>query len=288
MARTIAVANMKGGVGKTTLSIMLAETLAHKGKSVLLVDLDAQGSLSYALMGDENFEKTVRDRRTISQYFSERIAPRPRALSQFVTTHPSLLPTCASLELIAAEPSLQVEERNVISHLTRFAIGNAFNGFPEKTASTWIKTELKALASHYEFIIFDCPPGISIFAFAGIQNSDHVLIPATPDYLSLLAIRSMQSRVLPEASKGRGRKRAQRISLVLNKCRETTNAQTIYRQRIREFISASEWKAELAAVQIPLKVQLARATEADEDRNWSTFAEKYDTFYADQLADMFL
>jgi chromosome partitioning protein len=288
LARKIAVANMKGGVGKTTLSIMLAETLAHKDKSVLLIDLDAQGSLSYALMGDEKFEQTVDADRTISRYFSERVAPRPRPLGDFITPRPSLLSACSKLELIAAEPGLQTEERNVISHLTRFAIGNAFNGFPEKTASGWIKSELKDLDRKYEYIIFDCPPGISIFAFAGIQNSDHVLVPATPDYLSLLAIKSMQSRVLPAAAKGRPKKTPQKISLVLNKCRETTKSQKIYRRRIIEFIDSTKWKAELAPIQIPLNVQLARATESDDDREWATFGEKYDTFYADQLAELFL
>lgn len=122
MAKTIAIANMKGGVGKTTLSAMLAESLAHRGKRVLLVDLDAQGSLSFALMGDQRFEAVVASSCTISTYFGERGEQHPRSLDAFITPHASLLPTCTTLDLVAAEPRLQSTERKFIGDLSRFAI----------------------------------------------------------------------------------------------------------------------------------------------------------------------
>jgi len=232
-ARTIAVANMKGGVGKTTLSMMLAETLAHQGRTVLLVDLDAQGSLSFALMGDERFEAVVDKKQTISQYFARRIATKAQPLSDFVVPAASLLPSCRTLDLVAAEPSLQTEERNVISFLTRFALANAFKESPEKSASSWLREEIGALAKSYEYIIFDCPPGISIFAFAGIQNSGHILIPATPDYLSLLAIRSMHSRVLRDAI---GRRKSPQFTRFLNKGSENTRSKKTSWKRTPETI----------------------------------------------------
>lgn len=275
MAQTIAVANMKGGVGKTTISAMLAEALAHNGKRVLLIDLDAQGSLSFALMGHVRFEETVKQERTISTYFSERAEAAPKPLSAYITSRASLLPSCTSLDLIAAEPQLQSIERRFIGDLSRFAIADPLKQ-PEEAASKWITKELRALSSAYDVIIFDCPPGISIFAFAGIQNSAKVIVPATPDYLSMLAIRSMHEHTLPAAFRTRPKKARPEILLLLNKCSGTSKAPATYRKKILEFIESSKWSARLADMMIPQKQKMQNAMEADEERKWKKFTDKYD------------
>lgn len=275
MAQTIAVANMKGGVGKTTLSAMLAEGLAHRGAQVLLIDLDAQGSLSFALMGSERFEDAVKANRTVSRYFGERASPKARPLEAFITPTASLLPTCKGLDLIAAEPKLQLVERTFIGDIAKFGIGNPLKG-PETAASKWIKRELGQLPSKYEFIIFDCPPGISIFAFAGIQNSAKVIIPATPDYLSWLAVQSMQEYTLPAATKGRGKRQPLDVRIILNRCAGTSKLPAMYRGKVLKYIKDEQWAAKLAAFQIPQSVKIQRAMEASEERTWTRFSEKYE------------
>ncbi|MFN3463345.1 MAG: ParA family protein [Terricaulis sp.] len=282
MAQTIAVANMKGGVGKTTLSAMLAEGLAQRGAQVLLVDLDAQGSLSFALMGSERFEEAVRTNQTVSRYFAERASPNARPLEAFITPAASLLSSCKSLDLVAAEPKLQLVERTFIGDIAKFGIGNPLKG-PETAASKWIKRELSKLPSKYEFIIFDCPPGISIFAFAGIQNSTKVIIPATPDYLSLLAVQSMQEYTLPAALKGRNKKHPLDVRIILNRCAGTSKLPKTYRGKLLKYIKERQWAANLATFQIPQSVRIQRAMEASEERTWTRFSEKYDTADIDLL-----
>ena len=74
MSKVVSFINMKGGVGKTTSSVTLAETCAAEfGWRVLLLDLDAQASASYALCGADRYEKAVRSERTLAAYF-DRVA----------------------------------------------------------------------------------------------------------------------------------------------------------------------------------------------------------------------
>lgn len=283
MPRMIAVANMKGGVGKTTISMMLAEALAFAGKRVLLVDLDAQGSLSFCLMGSERFQEVVEDGKTLSKYFAGRgNGGVAKGLTEFIVRAASLLPTCSKLDLVAAEPALQQVERDVIARLSRFSMGQPLRGTPENVVSQWLKSEMQTL-NRYEFIVFDCPPGISIFAVAGIATSDAIIVPTTPDYLSMLAVRSMRETALPNAT-GR-RKRKPSVSLLLNKCRGGTTSPQVYRERLSTYITDVNWDAALSPIQLPLKQKLADAVET-EDREWNTFKQKYDIFDTQQLVSL--
>jgi cellulose biosynthesis protein BcsQ len=183
---------------------------------------------------------------------------------------------------VAAEPGLQSVERKFIGDISLFKIGDPLK-HPEAAASKWMRRELRALGAQYEFVIFDCPPGISIFAFAGIQNSTTIVVPATPDYLSMLAIRSMHDHALPAALRGRNRKAPLEVKIILNRCLGTANAPATYRKKILTYIKEKNWSAALAAMQIPQTTKMQNAMEAGEDRKWKTFEDKYDKENAAQL-----
>ncbi|MEQ1608676.1 MAG: AAA family ATPase [Hyphomonadaceae bacterium] len=273
-AKTIAVANMKGGVGKTTLSIMIAEGFSALRKArVLVVDLDAQGSLSYALMGRERYEAAIRGTRLVTRFFDKKASGDTVRLSGSIVEQASLLPDCTSLDLAPADAELQVVERKVIASLTRIALDNVFRGAPEVTTARWLQQEINRLRSSYDWIVFDCPPGISIFAYAGITCSDAILMPMTPDYLSMQAIRTMNTSVLPLMGP-----RVQSIKKysILNKCRAGVRAVAEYRAELLEANKTNKWGVELIDVQLPLRQKLADATESDEDRKWKSFGTKFD------------
>ncbi len=281
-ANTLAIANMKGGVGKTTLAIMIAESLsALRGRKVLIVDLDAQGSLSYALMGRERYEATLESGRSITNFFRERADSKTRRLSSFVTTEASLLPECKRLNLVAAGPELQVVERHVITSLARLTIDSIFRGAPEVTTARWLKSEITRLRAFYDWIIFDCPPGISVFAYAGISCSDAMLMPMTPDYLSMQALRTMNKMILPEMRLNPTPKKYS----ILNKCRATTRAPRLYRDELLRANDDEGWEIDVMDIQLPLKQRIAEATDADAG-SWTLFKGKYDAELCEALIDV--
>jgi chromosome partitioning protein len=154
MGKTIAIANQKGGVGKTTTTLNVAGALAEKGKRVLLVDLDPQGALTTACgLNPAQLERTLYDVLiTPSLALSEVILePKPRV---------SLVP--ANIDLAGAE----VELLNEIGreHL--------------------LKGKLIPARDDYDFILIDCPPSLGLLTINALSAADSVLVPVQCQYLS--------------------------------------------------------------------------------------------------------
>jgi chromosome partitioning protein len=274
LGRTLAIANMKGGVGKTTLSIMVAESLsALSQKRVLVIDLDAQGSLSYALMGRSRYETQLREGRVLSNFFLAKAERRQMNLSSSIVEKASLLPECESLNLAPSDMQLQLVERKVIGELTKLSLDNLWKDAPEITTATWLREQIKVLRERYDWIIFDCPPGISIFAYAGISCSDAILMPMTPDFLSMQAIRTMVEKFLPQLP---SRHQPKRRFTILNKCRANVSAVAEYRRELIAAGADGDWGVEFIPVELPLKEKIAQAADADEDRRWDSFKSKFE------------
>ena len=154
MAQILAVANQKGGVGKTTTSVNLAAGLAQAGRRVLLVDLDPQGN---ATMGSgvnkSALERTVYH---VLLGLAEAASVRRRTASGY-----DLLP--ANRELAGAEVEL-VELPNREGRL---------------------RAALERLESGYDFILIDCPPSLSLLTVNAFAAAAQVLIPMQCEYYAL-------------------------------------------------------------------------------------------------------
>jgi cellulose biosynthesis protein BcsQ len=245
--------------------------------------MDAQGSLSYALSGEATFYRLHESGLNLSAYFEQAFEDRARPLEAFIKRAPSLIPEAEKVDLVAAEPGLQFVERDVVGRLSGFSL-NVLRSAPEEAVSRKLAKELKSLKKFYDWIVFDCPPGISVFAFAGIRNADELLMPATPDFLSYLAIQQMHNRVIPAALKG---KKGVSKRILLNKCVSTSTLPGQYRERLNEYIVKNDWDATLIDYEMPHKMKFARATEASEDRDWSSFKSKYEEFDCEALVSVF-
>src|SRR5215218_1158668 len=93
----VTVINYKGGVGKTTLTANIGAELAYRGKTVLLIDLDPQASLTFSLYNPVLWERELADERTILQWFGSVLAPgSAEPLSKFVLTPPAVNRVIAS------------------------------------------------------------------------------------------------------------------------------------------------------------------------------------------------
>ncbi len=150
--RRIAVSNGKGGVGKTTTAANLAAALAREGKSVLMVDMDPQQSLTDFFMVDVTEEGTV----TVSELL---IAPQldPNAAIVTIATNLDLIPGCERLA--------------------------AFDGALSKMKDgpMRLKTLLGKITKNYDYCIIDTPPSLSVFVQISLNAAEDVLIPMKPN-----------------------------------------------------------------------------------------------------------
>ncbi|WOO34582.1 AAA family ATPase [Anaerocolumna sp. AGMB13020] len=155
MGRIIAVANQKGGVGKTTTTINLSACLAEKGKNVLTIDIDPQGNTSSGLGVKKNeLSFTVYDLIIGNCSIEE-------CLVENVYENLSLLPS--NVNLAGAEIELiGVEEREFI-----------------------LKKEIEKVRDKYDFIIIDCPPSLNTLTVNAMTTADTVLVPIQCEYYAL-------------------------------------------------------------------------------------------------------
>jgi chromosome partitioning protein len=189
--KLIAVANSKGGVGKTTIVVSLAEALAADNPrvSVLVVDLDPQASASVCLAGDNLLAEMIEDGRTVESFLEDRLingdrtqlAPKIRK-NVSCTTHGG---NQLKISLLPCGPHLRVVEREIIYSLEE----KKFN-MRGIEGQTWIlfEQEFLPLGKIYDYVIFDCPPGISPLSEVAIRASDLVVVPTIPDFLSVYGI----------------------------------------------------------------------------------------------------
>ncbi|MFG2877677.1 ParA family protein [Streptomyces sp. NPDC048337] len=188
----MAVINYKGGVGKTTLTANIGAELAHRGKKVLLIDLDPQASLTFSLMKPDFWSAHLKEKRTIkSWYDSFTDDSSPIELSSLITAAPHIGRVAGCLHLIASHLGLINVDLELATELG--------GGTLKQTQKKYLRVHRRlaeGLAEEsfqeYDLVLIDCPPNFNIVTKTAIVASDHILIPARPDYLSTLGIDYLQ------------------------------------------------------------------------------------------------
>lgn len=150
-AHVLTVLNLKGGVGKTHTSWVLASVAQEREQRILLIDLDTQGNLSKSFLDQPHPGETV-----------------------------------ASL----FDPSAEVDARSLVqrtlfSHIDVIPSSAALAPFDESDQKKWEQTDghlslldaVQSLRRHYDLIVFDCPPRLSLVSFAALCAADHVIVP---------------------------------------------------------------------------------------------------------------
>ncbi|HXV28609.1 MAG TPA: AAA family ATPase [bacterium] len=159
--RVIAVANQKGGCGKTTTSINFAACLAHLQKKVLLVDLDPQGHSTCGL--GIQAEKCLFTLYDLLKWGNEREFGLSKVLIE-INSHLFVLPAYGILSSIEEELAHLPERHRRLGKILRL---------PEEQRA------------HFDFVIIDCPPNLGLLTFNALEACDQIMIPIEPSFFSL-------------------------------------------------------------------------------------------------------
>jgi chromosome partitioning protein len=165
MTRIFAVANQKGGVGKTTTTVSLAAALAEKGKRVLVVDLDPQGNATMGLGVDgRKFERSVYDVLLNDVPMADVVEP---------VGLPNLFVAPATLDLAGVEQELT----SVISRELR------------------LKKALASVDGEFDFIFVDCPPSLGLITINAFAAATDIMVPVQTEFYALEGLTQLQKIV---------------------------------------------------------------------------------------------
>lgn len=165
MGRIIAIANQKGGVGKTTTSVNLSACLAHIGKKVLLIDTDPQGNATSGVgINKGDVQNCIYD-----------------ILIDDVAMKDVVLPTkVPQLDCVPATISLAGAEIELVSTISR---------------EVRMKHAIQEVKDDYDYIIIDCPPSLGLLTINALTASDAIIIPVQCEYYALEGLSQLLSTI---------------------------------------------------------------------------------------------
>ncbi len=184
MTKFIAVTNRRGGVGKTTTTLMLAYGMAvYARKSVLVVDLDAQASTSTVLMGPELWNEARKKNRTVGDLVLEVYGSGPVDMTPYVSdvvgdVHVNPGQIRPKIQAIPASFTLDERELEFVYQYARqfTVLPKMYSAIRERIAEIF-----RSLEGQHDIVIFDCPPGLSNVSWGALRASDYAILPYIPD-----------------------------------------------------------------------------------------------------------
>jgi chromosome partitioning protein len=189
MSTVVSIINLKGGVGKTTLTVALAEFIAvnHPRKKVLVIDLDPQSNSSAVLIGEDKWSEHVKAGHTLFTLFKDQLedtatfdlnATIVKKASNLGGGLTNLHVLPSSLEFIG------IQDR--IINISQTALIRP---------TDVLSSSLQVLLGGYDLVLIDCPPSLGLVTRNGLIMSDYFLIPVIPDRLSTWGIPEILSEM---------------------------------------------------------------------------------------------
>ena len=163
MTKVIAIANQKGGVGKTSTTVNLGAGLVRQGFDVLLVDMDSQANLTMAL----GFQNPDEMQFTIANVLQKAVR------EETIIPEEGILTNEEGIDLMPSNVQLSGVELSLINEYGREAV---------------LKQYIDAVRLNYDYILIDCAPSLSVLTINALVAADSVLIPTQPQYFSMAGI----------------------------------------------------------------------------------------------------
>jgi chromosome partitioning protein len=266
MTHLVAISNLKGGVGKSTTTMMLAEGLALRGKTILVVDLDPQSNSSYMLMSKQRVLQIAKGPNHFATFLQSLVTDGPRlAFGNYVTQHVSDIkeltqPNTGRVDLIAAVPKLRfIEFEFERAYVNRHGIADADLFLAEQVVKG-----INTLPAMYDAVLFDCSPAFSVTTRAALTAATHIVSPTIPDFLSVVGLADFVTFGLKDALKCDSKPH----SVVITKYRKQDESMGKEDERLRQ-------KYRVIGPRIPVSNNVTRATEHARAGQLRLLREKY-------------
>jgi chromosome partitioning protein len=229
MSTVIVVTNQKGGVGKTTTCATLAGIFRAQDKTVLAIDMDPQGNLSFSL-GAEDVGFTI---------------------------HDALNGKCSIEDAIKTTPICDIITSNIILSGSELEMTTVRREFV-------LKDMLRSVKNKYDYIIIDTPPALSVLTINAYTAADELIIPMTPEILSLQGLAQLRETII--AVRKYYNKRLQIRGILLTKC---PGGKQLLATEVEEMVRlvASQFSTTVLPIKITNSVAAAEAPAHQETLN---------------------
>jgi cellulose biosynthesis protein BcsQ len=258
MGYVIAVVNMKGGVGKTTVTVNLAACLAkNHGKRVLIIDLDTQINATLSLMPAIHFAKLKQEKRTLKSLITQ---ANNRAKESSLTSIEEIIQhnicQIKGLDLIPGD--IELYDDFSLAEI----VYDRSEGKKKDFAYNWNRMEdnlirdvVQPVIDRYDLILMDFSPGDHLITRSGILASDFYLIPAKTEPLSVVGIGILEGRI--KQLKESDRTQIKLIGIVITSIGRSSNmTENVKHRLVQDFGKNSIFDTE-----IPMSVAVARAVD---------------------------
>jgi len=257
---------MKGGVGKTTITVNMATCLAkNHGKKVLVLDLDSQISATLSLMSPVEFAKRRKQRKTLRYLLDQIINPEPEAK---FTIHDIIQPQVCNLPGLNLLPGdIDLYDEFVVSemlHNQSVALGEQdFETIWNRFERVLIRDILKPVRDEYDFILLDCAPGYNLMTRSALASSDFYILPARPEPLSVVGIQLLERRIsqLKDSHKQEAKIDIKILGIVFSMSSANILNSKYYKQVMHRVIE-DFGVDKICKAQIPVDVNVAKAVDS--------------------------
>jgi chromosome partitioning protein len=216
---TIAIMNAKGGVGKSTLTMAMAETLSiyHK-KRVLVVDGSGELSLSLMMTSPQELAKTQQGERTMVSWFChEALEGRRTSWRNYVSGPVSDIEDARTVHLMAGDMDLPLLEREIAARRL------------EGSVQVLMRRMMQEVRAQYDIVLVDCAPGNSLIADCWLREADYQIMPVKPDMLGARSVDYLSRTFAANSASGYAR----HLGVIVNMKNARTPSDTVVERQMR-------------------------------------------------------
>ena len=279
MAKRIAIANHKGGVGKSTTTMMLAEGLALSGYRVLVVDMDPQATSSRMLLGASGLDEAVKQKRTLAKLLAQLSEGEVPQITRFRVKSSDLLelrdaPEKGAVDIIPSDPALLANVEPLEDAIRR--------AFPltriDVTLAAMLGSAITAVEKNYDVIIIDCPAGSNALSHTATRLSTDIIAPTSLEENSYVALKDFLNIIL---ERDLGIERLRGVHVLLTMYMATNPVQ---QQMLDQIRSGALGRLNAFHRAVPHSTAFQRAALHSGTGNFRRAREKYGNALADVVA----